>query len=154
MRSCGCVGASCRCIPRSNLKSSRMGVSNLNHGAPSWSFSWSLWSSQVLRAQPLGVNEKVATFDRAPSVMTARLEYLWEIMDHGKERKDLSQTNIVKRLCKICLSDACECTYNCFVADIKKIKLYFRNISLNYYFIFFSILSTNLYLYLIKWSKI
>lgn len=36
--------------------------------------------------QPLRVNEKVATSDRTPSVMTARPEYLWEIMDHGKKR--------------------------------------------------------------------
>lgn len=55
----------------------RMGVPNLRRDAPSRSFSRSLWSSQVLwGSQPLGVNEKVATSDRTPSVMTARLEYL------------------------------------------------------------------------------
>jgi len=42
--------------------------------------------------QPPRVNEKVVTSDRAPSVMTAKPEYLWEITDHGKKRELRSRT--------------------------------------------------------------
>lgn len=83
----------------------RMGVPNLRRDAPFRSFSRSLWSSQVLwssQLSPPGVNEKVATSDRTPSVMTARLEYLWEIMDHGK-KKGSRANGCNKMLSKICL---------------------------------------------------
>lgn len=53
-------------------------------------------------SQPPEVNEKVATSDRTPSVMTARLEYLWEIMDHARKRKDHLEMN-VRCFRKICL---------------------------------------------------
>lgn len=78
-----------------------MGVPNLRRDAPSRSFSRSLWSSQVLWGSQLpGVNEKVATSDRTPSVMTARLEYLWEIMDHGKKKGSPEETDVTKCLAK------------------------------------------------------
>jgi len=82
----------------------KMGVPNLRRDAPSRS-SRSLWSSQVLWGSQLpGVNEKVATSDRTPSVMTARLEYLWEIMDHGKKKGSPGEMDITKcKFSKICL---------------------------------------------------
>jgi len=80
-----------------------MGVPNLRRDAPSRSFLRSLWSSQVFwGSQPPGVNEKVMTSDRTPSVMTAKLEYLWEIMDHGK-KKGSRANGCNKAFSKICL---------------------------------------------------
>lgn len=112
----------------------RMGVPNLNHGAPSWSSSKSLWSSQVPRALSL------SGLMRRSRHLTERLP-LWQLGWNiygklwimGKRERCyipscewIWQSIYTEFLLIQCLHKS---TYNCFVADINYISGY---ITVNY----------------------